>query len=242
MVTGSKGYSAAKVRKLRAARNAVTKAASLLRNRSGGNLRAPLATYGWYGRYNRRGRSELKTVDTALNQVISNTGTMFLFNGISQGTDYTNRDGRIVTMKSIYWRFSITPNINATALAAGDSVRILIVYDCQTNGTAPTPANILQVVNPHSPMNLNFRDRFKVLYDKQIGMSAAIYTTGALTTGSPTLKSFSMYKKLDMETVYQSTAGAVADISTGAVYLMLLGLADQGSQCIGYCRIRFTDK
>lgn len=241
MVTGSKGYSAGKVRKLRAARTAVAKAATLLRNRSGGNLRAPLATYGWYGRYNRRGRVELKTIESQPSIIVSNTGSVLLLNGIAQGNDYTNRDGRIVNLSSFYYRWSLTPN-NATSSTQGDSVRILVVYDCQTNGTTPTVATILAAVDPHAPMNLNNRDRFKVIMDKQIGMGATTYTGAVLSAGSPMVKTFSFYKKLNMETVFQSTSNLAADIATGAIWLLTLGLANTATLSYGYTRIRFTDK
>lgn len=243
MVTGSKGYSAGKVRKLRAARTAVAKAATLLRSRSGGNLRAPLATYGWYGRYNRRGRTELKTIDTSINVSTSNAGSITLLNGIAQGNDYTNRDGRICSMQSIYFRFTVSPNSTTTTLNQGESIRIIIVYDCQTNGVAPTVANILQTGgDPHQPMNLNFRDRFKVIMDKQIGMAAAVYSAGALTNGSPTAKAFNFYKKLGMETVFQSTSNLSADIATGGIYLLIQGLSNGTCLVLGTSRVRFTDK
>lgn len=242
MVTGSKGYSAGKVRKLRAARNAVAKAATLLRSRSGGNLRAPLATYGWYGRYNRRGRSELKTVDTIYSQICSSAGTVTLVNGIAQGNDFTNRDGRICRMKSVYWRYTITPYNGTSTLSQGDSVRVLIIYDLQVNGTAPTVPQILTTSDPHSAMNLNFRDRFKVLYDKQVNMAAGAYSAGVLSVGSPTTKTFNVYKKIDLDTVFQSTGALSADIATGGIYLLVHGFANQASNCYGYMRIRFTDK
>jgi len=242
MVTGSKGYSAGKVRKLRAARTAVAKAATLLRSRSGGNLRAPLATYGWYGRYNRRGRTELKTVDTAVSQTVSNSGTVTLINGIAQGNDFNNRDGRICNMKSVYWRYSVSPNSSTTTLNQGDSVRVMIVYDMQSNGTAANIAQLFAGADCHSAMNLNYRDRFKVLYDKSVNMAAGAYTATALTVGSPTTKTFNVYKKLDLETVFQSTGSGVADISTGSMFLITWGLANQASVVIGYMRVRFTDK
>jgi len=243
MVTGTKGYSAGKVRKLRAARTAVAKAANILRARNGGNLRAPLQTYGWYGRYNRRGRAELKTLDVSHNLLAAGAGAVVLLNGCQQGNDYTNRDGRQIIMKSMLIRFSVAPYSTTTSLNQGDYIRLLVVYDKQTNGIAPTPGSILIGPDSMAPMNLNFRDRYKILMDKTVSMAAANYSAGALTNGSPTVKSVYCYRKLDLDTVFSGTGNTVADISTGAVFLLYISLSTASTtNIIGWTRIRFTDK
>lgn len=241
MVTGDKGYSPGKVRKIRAARTAVARAANLLRTRNGGSLRAPLATYGWYGRYNRRGRRELKTIDTSLGINIVSTGAVTCLNLIGQGSDYNQRDGRIVQLKSILMRFSVFPNTTTGSLNAGDTARVLVVYDKQTNGTALAVANILQALDPHAAMNLNYRDRWVVLIDKQIGLGAATYSSGALVNGSPFSRTYNIYKKLNMDQVFQSTGNTLADISTGAIWLYTISMAANATTLYGYSRIRFTD-
>jgi len=207
------------------------------------STRAPLRTGGWYGGYTRRGRDELKTVDvTPASANLSVTAGFVLLNGVAQGTDFTNRIGRKTHMKSIYLRFSLYPN-NANSAPGGDFVRVIVFYDCQSNATAPVVGDVLQFSTSYlSPLNLNNRDRFKILHDKVISMNANVYTATVLTAGDPVNKNWKMYRKINLDTVFGDTAATIGSIQTGSIYLMYMSAGATSFSTLGYTsRIRFID-
>ena len=142
-------------RKVNRSRQLVAKASQLLRARMAGGTRAPLRTGGFYGVYTRRGRDELKVKDvTVTSQNLTNTAGFELINSIGQGSDYTQRIGRKVVVKSIFIRFTLIPN-SANSAPNGDFARVIVLYDCQTNTVAPTVADVLSVQTDYlSPLNL----------------------------------------------------------------------------------------
>jgi len=201
---------------------------------------APLRTGGFFG--TRRTITEKKTVDvdpTAL--VITTTPTFNLLNGIATGTDFTDRIGRKVALKSLYMRWNLTAEDQTVT---DNLARILIVYDNQTNGAAPIIGDILKSSNPLSQLNLNNRDRFKILYDKTIQMAFAANTaTQAVSFGQNAYcgKKFKSLRNTEM--IFGGTAATVASIQTGSIYLVTIGSAvSPASSSLGFStRIRFVD-
>jgi len=241
MVTGKSGYSTSRVKKLVAARAAVRKAATALRGRTTSYPRAPLRTGGFYGGYYKRGREELKTIDTdGVSGTITSVGAVTLLNGVAQGTDYTERIGRKVMLRSILWRGFVTPS-SATSLPEGAFFRYIIFYDAQTNAVAPAVTDVLQTNAYDSPLNLTNRDRFKVLVDKYCTVNAVTFTTGALSAGSPMPKHLKFYRKFMMEVIFGSTGGTVGSIQTGGLFLLTICSVNVGCKLDMYSRVRFTD-
>jgi multidrug transporter EmrE-like cation transporter len=184
-------------------------------------------------------------------------------NGIAEGADYYQRVGRNVSMKSIYVNllFRIQEddnNLNLAAATQYDSttttyntqigmgfVRVLVVYDLQTNGAMPDISTILYqnaqngsgvetagTADVTSFMNLNYRDRFKIIMDKKISLNAFG------STGTYVLKK---YKKLSTGVTYNSGIGGIGSINTGAVYMLIFGQGASDVYGYGRTRIRFTD-
>lgn len=226
--------------KVAASRKLVTKAAQLLRSRNATAPRAPLRTGGYYGSYLRRGRDELKYIDTTSTGTVNGTGSLTLLNGIAQGQDITQRIGRKAILKSIYFRLDLYPSTTASS-PTGDIVRVLVVYDCQTNSSAPGLGNILISPQYLSPMNLDYRDRFKILIDKHVTMPANVYTTGNISAGEGQPKIVKVFKRLNMDQVFSGTANTIGSIATGSIYLVLLALGTNVTTANMWCRIRFTD-
>ena len=123
-----------------------------------------------------------------LNLAITTAGTVTLINGIATGTDINNRVGRKVIMKSLVFNVNNFPVATTANALQGIMLRHMIVYDSQPNsaGTVPAVTDILETATTLSPLNLNNRDRFRVIYDKrsQIG-SFFINATPNLVGGSP---------------------------------------------------------
>lgn len=242
MVTGKSGYSATKTRKLVAARTAVRKAAAALRGRTMSYSRAPPRTGGWYGTYKRGGgRTELKFIDNNVgNTAVGSTGGVALLNGVQQGTDWNQRIGRIIQMKSILFRLTLAPNIGV-GQSVGDSVRILVIYDAQTNSVAPAVTDVLQVAEYDSPMNLSNRDRFKVIMDKLVAMNAFNFSGAAVVGGCPINKQINKYRKMNMEVANSGVGATVGSIGTGGLFLLLIAKENNNTLVDYYIRIRYTD-
>jgi len=195
-----------------------------------------IRTGGWRGVPGRRG--ELKYVDqTQNNTVIPTLGTLILLNGIAPGTGASQRIGKKVNIKSIQFRCSIGGAATGVTPFQG-FVRFLWIYDKQTNATTPTVANILEATSGVSPMNMDNRDRFVVISDKQY----AIDQSGGHQSGQ-----IKMYKKLNLTTVFNAgTAGTVADITSGAIYLLHIASSAVSAPTNNpvfthYNRIRYDD-
>ena len=113
---------------------------------------APLRTGGFYGLWNGRRADELKTIDSSSTTDIPAAGLVNTINGVAAGTDYNNRIGRKIMMKSLLLRIVLSPIATASA-PIGDAVRIIVFYDTQTNGVLPTIAQLLQNSQYDDPLN-----------------------------------------------------------------------------------------
>lgn len=227
-------------RRIAASRQSVARAAQLIRNRMVSIPRAPPRTGGFYGLYSKRGRDELKVIDTNNYTVaVPTAGSVVLLNGVAQGTDYTNRIGRKVIMKSFLFRATLFPSISASAVY-GSVIRIMLVYDCQTNGTTPAITDFLAGGTYNEAMNLTNRDRFKIIKDWFIPVEATVYAASSLTNGSPKNHCVKLYKKMAMEEIFGGTAATVGSIQTGGMFLVYIASAANWN--IDYAsRIRFID-
>lgn len=231
-------------RKVAASRRLVNKAAQLLRQRNATTVRTTVATglgRRNYGLWNGRRRDELKVVDTDITAgPVLAGGSITLLNGVATGTDFTQRIGRKTLWKSIFLRIFFLPT-NTVPAPSADVIRVMLIYDSQANGTAPVITDILTVGTYESPMNLNNRDRFRIIADRFVMMGANNYTTGALVAGSPQAKMVQVYKKISLESIYSGTGGTIASIQSGAFYLVVLNASNLSTSAESYVRMRFID-
>lgn len=169
-----------------------------------------------------------------------------LMNGLPQGTDSTQRIGRKIMMKSIQANIEVTLQSESTMTVGTPisgvtpgTVRCLVVYDSQANGAAPDITDILQlgsIGSLVSPMNLNNRERFKIIWDKRRHIDPQ----------GPGTIHFHLYKKCGLPVVFNGgNAGTIADIQTGSVYIFLItdvqATAANTMGALAYTRIRFLD-
>lgn len=162
---------------------------------------------------------EKKFIDALNNGFIvagQTTGSLMgPLNELAQGTDAINHVGREVTLKSLYWQFQCS----LAATSAGASpIRIVIVYDKESNGAAPTIASgatsdIFANDFINTPNNLNNRDRFITLVDEVVE---------SLGTGGPQAFYRKGYRKLSLPMVFNGiTTATITAIQTGAVYAVV---------------------
>lgn len=202
---------------------------------------------------------ELKYIDTvSISVVFSTTLGATLLNSLVTGDTNKDRDGKAILVKSIYLRGRIFLNGDIDA-SAPDHLRMVIVYDRQSNGAAPTWASVMQSVDSgNNVTNTSFSftnqdntDRYQILMDKHFGAQDVV--ANAATTASSQLQQhvvgtpqdISFYRKVNLPTRYGSSAGGIADIQMGAIYLLQFGLIASASAAWsfqGEARLRFSDQ
>lgn len=181
---------------------------------------------------------ELKFIDTvpSADPVIASdtfsAGTVL--NTCIAGPLATNRIGRKIKMENLFIRWG---NTLAATSVGGSPLRILIVYDRQTNIALPAITSILLTDSFYSPMNLSNRDRYLILMDK---ITAPIAVNGQFSVSG---KKFINLRGL--EAMYNTTeGGSVADITTGGIYLFVAqnsGITVATPNFFSTCRIKFSD-
>jgi len=168
------------------------------------------------------------------------------------GADMTNRVGRKICIKSLYVRgyvgVSAAVSAPAAASVAGQVARMILLWDSQPNGSSPAITDILQSSGVSSQINLNNRERFKILADKVYVFDPMqiVFTAGSqIAMCNRTIYPVKKYIKLNNEVVFNSTnGGTVADIASGNLVMVWLGSVSTGpSDCIANLstRVRFTD-
>lgn len=189
--------------------------------------------------YNRNG--ELKYVDIASTvYACDTTGSVTALNLTAVGDDNTTRDGRQIIVTSCHIRGLIT---NQDASTATSLARWLLVWDKQPNGAIATIANILAAATSISSTNLNNRERFVILRDKQYGVGQIDTTATQTYTIAPGVHECNEYVKINARTTYGGTAADIASVATGALLLVTIGnqAAASGAQLTAATRVRFTD-
>lgn len=161
------------------------------------------------------------------------TANLFLLNATAQGAGATQRIGRRFQMKSIFVRWNGTL---AATTTGSSSLRMLIVYDKEPKGAAPTALQVLDADNIAGLMNLDNSKRFSILIDEVIP---------SCSVQGPTSWNVNRYRKLDhvVETL-DANNNSIVDIITGSVYALFwqdgqLGIASPVSTFRS--RIRFID-
>lgn len=196
--------------------------------------RQAIRTGGWA---NPSKTGELKFVDTVCTQGVIFAAVTFgagtLLNGLASGSTATTRVGRKVTIKSMMLRWNY--NMGATS-TGGCVLRILIVYDKQSNATAPAITDILATDDWMSANNLSNRDRFVTLSDV---ITAPVGVSSDFEIGDM------IYKRLNLETNFNAgNAGTVGDITSGAIYLFVAqsgSMATANGAFTASARVRYSD-
>lgn len=208
--------------------------------------KAPRASRGFYGPKGRMKRciqevQERKFIDVlARTDIFDVTGVVVPINLCATGTDYTERIGRKTTALSLQIRGVIEPN---AAIVVGTLGRILCVYDSQVNGALPAVNDILVATSALSFMNLNNRDRFKILFDwnRPFG-HADTFTAGSKFEGGHEVGYIKKFKKCNLPTVWDGTAATIGSCQTGAIYIVIVGTTAQPTYHVTWqSRVRFID-
>ncbi len=223
----------------------VTKARSTIRAGQRGIVR----TSGYYGAFP-QGRTavggEMKFHDLDIDDAtiaIGGTIVALSVNLIGQGVEENKRVGRKCTIRSINWRYQISMAAAGNASNTNDIIRVIVYLDKQCNGATATVTGILEADDFQSFNNLANKNRFVILMDKTHKINA---TCGSGRGSTDTLafgeysENFSFYKKCNFPIEFDSTSGAITEIRSNNIGVMLLakdGVCTFGSKM----RLRFSD-
>lgn len=183
---------------------------------------------------------------------VSTTGSFTLLAGPVLGSDFNQRIGRKILLKSAYIRGRVqleAANGGQGVTGGAQLARMILVCDLQPNGAAPAVTDLLVEALPSSQLNLNNRDRFKILADKQyyvdpyINITTATQSQAALGKTGYAIKK---YKKINIEMIFNATnGGTIADVNSGALYMFWIGSGTAGSNtdinAIVSTRVRYVD-
>lgn len=211
----------------------------------------PYATRGY-----RQNNIELKVADLATATYnVHDQGTITLLACPTVGADFTNRVGRKITLKTVYVKGAVA-QMNAWVLAnqtvQAQHLRMIIFVDYQPNAAAPAVTDILNNATPASQLNLNNRDRFRVIADKEYVVDPfCLEEAGPTETFASTcnqIKFVKKFKRINIETIFNNNStGAIGDITSGALFMLWIGTGDhtnvgQYSQAKVSTRVRFSDQ
>lgn len=209
---------------------------------------APSATRGY-----RPNTVERKVNDIPLTTFgINTTGSITPLCIPQLGSDMNNRIGRKIVMKSVYIRGYVAQE-RAVAGVTGTSLpvlaRMIILIDFQPNGAIPSITDILTQADPASQLNLNNRDRFKILVDKNWVLDPYFLSntsTSSFASACNQIKFCKKYKKLNQEMIFNgASTGAVSDVNSGLLYMVWIGNnvlgVNSDANFIGTTRVRYVD-
>jgi len=206
----------------------------------GGIRGAPMDSVGrgFRGNYT-RSQAEKKFVDiAAANYAADTTGAVTPLNLANEGSGVSQRIGRKITIKSVQVRGYISHESTTNGVVL---TRVMLVWDKQVNGVAATISEILSASTSESFMNLDNRERFVVLKDKHVTLGVRDQTAGLIDKSVS--QPINIYKQLPAgsETIFDGTGSGIADVNTGALYLVTIGSAGTGSVLHCATRVRYTD-
>lgn len=204
--------------------------------------------------YGKPSKIEKKAFDVAVGTVqVNTTGSFTLLAIPVLGSDFNARIGRKICMKSCYIRGLIgTENALDGDIPDGvtqaSMARMILFADMQPNGATPATTDLLVSASPMSQLNLNNRDRFRILSDKQwVFDPYALQDTATQSFASASRQVYAIkkYKKMNIETVFNATnGGTIADINSGALFLFFISNIASGANdhnAIISTRVRYTD-
>ncbi len=199
---------------------------------------------GFFGRFGIGGELKFHDIDID-DATIATGGTIALdsCNKIAQGVTEVTRVGRKCTIRSINWRFNIAlveQDGVADPLNA-DTVRVILYLDKQANGAAATVTAILEADDYQSFNNLANKGRFRTLMDRTYTMnSQAGGGNGTASDWAGVRQDDTFFKKVNIPIEFDSTTGAITEIRSNNIGVLLVGVA-QTTSFDSKMRIRFSD-
>nr|QXP07789.1 MAG: putative capsid protein [Arizlama virus] len=195
-----------------------------------GVMRGPALPPGWSktamgSRGPSRARpEELKYLDigSATYKFENDATRAVLINGVATGSTSITREGNQCYWKTIQIRGSIKPT-TPTAANTAQRCDLYVVYDDQPGAAVPTNAEILTSSESMSFMNLDYRERFRVLHHSSYCFGPGDITATQAYVVSPQISNVDLYIRCNVRTSFKGVGNAIGDISKGAIYIFTIG-------------------
>ncbi len=171
---------------------------------------------------------------------IQNTGSINL---IAQGVTESTRVGRKCVIRSIGWRYTLE-KVSTTTLTSGDeTVRVIMYLDKQCNGATAAVTDILDTDDYHSFNNLGNSGRFRTLLDRTHTLNNPSLTVlaGPNYAYGTTSVERSFFKKVEIPLEFSSTVGAITEIRSNNIGVLLLSKTGSLVNFNSTIRLRFSD-
>jgi len=164
-------------------------------------------------------KGEIKAKDTAASGTdFSSAGAVVLLNGISQGSDIFERDGRQISLHSLKGQLLLSPNLTQDLGA----YVLYFIYDMAPNGATPAITDIFVAASNVTVPRQDNAWRFKVM--KTVMYNPAYQTVTTLPIVDSPTKYFNMTLSLaGKKTHYINTGNTITSIGQGAVYMVAIG-------------------
>lgn len=134
---------------------------------------------------------------------------------ITRGTDSINRIGDKINLRAILSRITIS---SPAANGLGDNcmVRVMLVYDRQSNGAVADLGKLLanQTV-AQSAMNSDYAGRYRVIWDKLIPIISDTSKNNVMFSNNNVFKTA-------LPVSYDASAGAITDVERGSLTLVAM--------------------
>lgn len=191
---------------------------------------------------------EKKFIDVNIGSgyITSGAATIVLINGVTQGPDETQRIGRQTNMKSIFIRGSVS---SAATTSGSGLIRTIIVMDQEVpvasgTGQVMVITDFLVSDSLNALNNLNYRKRFKILWDDVQPFAGISSATATQSVGTP--NSCEIYKYISLDETCEFNAqnnGSIADFTKNALYFIsyTTNLTTAAPIVQVNTRVRFTD-
>lgn len=151
---------------------------------------------------------EIKSTATSFSETVNSVGNIQLISAIPEGTDYDDRVGKKVSLRSFQIQ-GLHIN-NDTTLGVPTFIRLMVVRDNSFSGSAPAISDILLTSQTYSVRNPrpDLMKKYTVLYD---------YRSWNERENSG--KIFSKYRKIRGQSVFDGSG--LNDVNKGALYVVV---------------------
>jgi hypothetical protein len=161
--------------------------------------------------------------------------------GIAQDNTATGRAGARVFV----WNANVQLRLDSKSDSAScNQVRIMLVVDRQSNGTAPAITDILETAEPLSFRNLENSGRFRFLYDKthDVGNKGGAWdgTNDVYAGGCKTIKINRDLKGMKVQYENGTSTGYSGTVKDNNVWLVIIG-STANCDFKAYSRVRYSD-